>query len=391
MRIKAFAIPMLIMSAVILCASSRPRRKHEVPPTPMGIDIHAPEVLLDESFIPRSPYHLSKDTITIRIIGDVMLHSAQIDKDYGSFLSGIEDDLRSADLAIANMEFALGGEPYSGFPAFSAPDEYAEYVRRTGVDVFLTANNHILDKGPRGLRRTLGVYESMDGIMFTGSGTDEISYEEHNPLILRVDGIKIGIVNPTYGTNADQSEGYPKVFNLGDMSEPCQAVRRAREKGAEIVLALPHWGNEYELTHSWYQTYQARDLAQAGADCIIGSHPHVVQDMTRISVTEQDGNEKSVPVIFSLGNAVSNMSARNTQVELMATVRIVRHGKGKLELMDPEWDWLWCSRPGNLCNNYKTIKIKDYLERRSEWLNPADYDNMVSSWNNVRNETGIDR
>lgn len=390
MRIRAFAIPMLLMSAVVLCASSQPRRKHE-PSAPIELRITVPEVQIDESFIPLQPYVLPKDTVTIRIIGDVMLHSAQIDRDYRSFLSGIESDLRSADLAIANMEFALGGEPYSGFPAFSAPDSYAEYVRDLGVDVFLTANNHILDKGTRGLRRTLSVYDSMDRVLHTGSGIDEEHYREHNPLIIRVNGIKLGIVNPTYGTNADQSDGYPMVFNLGDMSEPCQAVRKARKDGAEVVLALPHWGNEYELTHSWYQTYQARDLAQAGADYIIGSHPHVVQDMTRVSVTDSDGKEKSVPVIYSLGNAVSNMSARNTQVELMATIRIVRHGKEELELMDPEWDWLWCSRPGFLCNNYKTIKINDYIGRRDEWLNPSDYDNMISSWNNVRNETGIDR
>lgn len=389
MRINAFAIPMLLVSAVVLCASSRPRRKHEVHIPHFDGFLYQPAAKLNEDLIPTSPFKTPPDTITIRMIGDVMMHTAQIGRDYTSFLSGIEDDLRSADLAIANMEFALGGEPYSGYPAFSAPDSYAEYVHDIGVDVFLTANNHILDKGKRGLNRTLDVYDSMKGVLHTGTGKDDLHFYRHNPLIIRVNGVKVGIVNATYGTNADQAEGYPVVFNFGDMKEPCEAVRRARKAGAKLVIALPHWGNEYELTHSWYQVGQARALAEAGADIIVGAHPHVVQDMTTISVTEEDGTERKVPVIYSMGNAVSNMSARNTQVELMVTLKVIRYEDDSIRMLDPTWDWLWCSRPGNLCDNYKTIKIDDYVGRRDEWISPWDYDNMISSRENVRKETGI--
>ena len=78
----------------------------------------------------------SRDTIVLRFIGDVMLHQAQIDNaakagrgfDFSDYFSGLEDDLKEADLSVANMEFTLAGEPYTGYPSFSAPDEYAEYL-----------------------------------------------------------------------------------------------------------------------------------------------------------------------------------------------------------------------------------------------------------------------
>lgn len=104
------------------------------------------------------------DTLTIVLIGDVMMHARQLDYDCRTFLEPIRSRLEAADIAIANMEFTLAGAPYSGYPAFSAPDAYADYVADCGVDVFLMANNHILDKGRTGLQRTMGKYRAMDRI-----------------------------------------------------------------------------------------------------------------------------------------------------------------------------------------------------------------------------------
>jgi poly-gamma-glutamate synthesis protein (capsule biosynthesis protein) len=119
------------------------------------------------------------DTLTISITGDIMMHSMQIEKalkadgtyGFSSYFRHIEDQIKDADIAIGNMEFTLGGKPYAGYPAFSAPDSYAEYLAGTGFDVFLLANNHIFDKGASGARRTLELYrmlEESNGIKTTG-------------------------------------------------------------------------------------------------------------------------------------------------------------------------------------------------------------------------------
>ena len=92
-----------------------------------------------------------------------------------------------------------------------------------------------------------------------------------------------------------------------------------------------------------------------------------------------------VPVIYSLGNAVSNMSATNTQLELMATLRIVRHENGDIGMLPVELTWLWCSRPGGYTNDYIVIPVEEYIGRRDEWLGGWDYDKMVSTYERIRN------
>ena len=356
----------LLVSALCLC----------IPALPGAAD--------DYDFIPLRKLSLQRDSVTLRFIGDVMLHKGQIDRDFTPFLKGISEDLAEADVAFANMEFSLGGRPYTGYPAFSSPDSYAEYVVGCGVDVLLTANNHILDRGLTGLARTLGIYGNMERMQlasYCGSGLDAESYSSHNPLCFRVKGIKIAVVNCTYGTNVKAVGEYPKVTLL---EEAAALVSQAREEGADFVIALPHWGPEYKTVCSGSQREAARRLAESGADIIIGSHPHVVQNRETI-----DLGDRQVPVFYSLGNAVSNMSAENTRIELMLTLKLVRGTDGSVSMLEPQWDWLWCSLPGRLTDNYATIRIEDYRDRRELWMNPRDYDLMISSLERVREATGL--
>ena len=114
-----------------------------------------PEFKRYEQIAPAVPLYGPPDTVSMFVIGDVMLHSKQMEYPYTQFLAGIKRLMQSADVTVANMEFTLAGEPYTGYPEFSAPDEYATYAADCGVNVFLTANNHIMDKGRAGLERTL--------------------------------------------------------------------------------------------------------------------------------------------------------------------------------------------------------------------------------------------
>lgn len=326
-----------------------------------------------------------RDTIEIVFIGDVMMHKRQLEYNHDTFLEGIRGRLKEADLAVANMEFTLAGAPYSGYPAFSAPDSYAQYVADCGVDVFLTANNHILDKGVRGLERTLEVYGSMsDRVFMTGTSVNEKADSITYPLIIPARGVRVALVNFTYGTNVGSPQAWPKV-NRMVRKDIEKAFCRAIERGADYIVALPHWGIEYELEHSVEQEELAVWMAELGADAIIGSHPHVVQDSTVIKTS--DGRQ--VPVFYSLGNAVSNMSAPNTRLELAVTVRIERDISGDTRLLEPEAEFLWCTLPGKIIDNYMTIPVEEYIGKRELWAQPADYDNMLVTLKRVRSATGI--
>lgn len=334
------------------------------------------------------PYLYRPDTLTIVATGDIMMHGLQIQKalqedgsyDFSSYFEHVKDRIAGADIAIGNMEFTLGGEPYSGYPCFSAPDSFAEHVADCGFDVFLCANNHIFDKGKAGAERTLEIYRKMAserGIMFTGLSGSEEETEGNNPLVFVRKGIRVAIVNFTYGTNSGGWAGHPKTNRLTDKESLKRSLDRASK--ADITIMMPHWGEEYTLNCSAKQRSEAEWMVRNGADIIIGAHPHVVQDRDSIG---------SVPVAYSLGNMVSNMSAPDTQLELMATVRIVRHANGDISMPEPEYTWLWCSRPGGFSDGYSVIPVDEFIGRRDLWLGPWDYDKMVATFRRVAGNGG---
>lgn len=333
-----------------------------------------------------------QDTLSIRIIGDVMMHSEQIrnartngfEYDFSSYFSRIGDKVREADLSIANLEFTLAGEPYTGYPCFSAPDTLATYLAECGFDIFLAANNHIFDKGTKGSDRTVGIYRKLEeshGIRFTGIAGNEEELKHNNPLIIRVKGIRIALLNFTYGTNLGLGSSWPETNYMGERGKISDAIAAAEDKDADYIIALPHWGTEYILKHSQEQEDFAVWLSEMGVDFIIGSHPHVIQDY---------GTVNGVPVAYSLGNAVSNMSVANTQMGLMATIRIVRQGNGDLLTLPLELEYMWCSRPGGYDESYTVLPVAEYMARREEWQNKADYDEMAATYERIRKETGIE-
>ncbi len=345
------------------------------------------------------------DTVTVTIIGDVMLHQSQIDNsysryrrragtanpltdscyDFSPYFRGIRNTLTEADICVANMEFTHAGPPFSGYPAFCAPDSYSEYAADCGVDVFLTANNHIFDRGTAGAKRTLEVYENMKGrgILNTGCYASGTAMEESYPLFVECRGMRIALVNFTYGTNVELEGEWPKVSSM-DKEEIAAALLTARHE-ADIVIALPHWGIEYDLQHSAEQEEIAYFLAKHGADAIIGGHPHVVQDVDHYEVFP----DKKMPLVYSLGNIISNMSAENTQVGLIVTLPLVRLSDGSSRVGEPRYTLTWCSLPGRLTDSHATIAIKDYIGRRDEWIDPSDYDKMIRTYERIKTTSGI--
>lgn len=359
--------------------------------------ISAQRLIIPEKLDPAnwevSPLY-KQDTVKIRFFGDIMMHTLQIqtaDKgegrfNFSSYYKLMEKYLSDSDLNVGNMEFTLGGEPYTGYPAFSAPDSFAAYLADIGFNIFLCANNHIFDKGRNGLVRTLEIYRKLAesrGIRFTGAAGDETEGEMNNPLIINIKGIRIAFVNATYGTNSYRGEGWPRTNILSDTQTLEEALETAEAK-ADLTVALVHWGSEYILEHGKSQGLQARWLAENGADIIIGSHPHVVQDAEVIKT-----KDKVVPVVYSLGNSVSNMSAENTQVGLMTTLQIVRHGNGDIEILDLEHMFTWCSRPGGYGDSYHVLPLTEYMGTKEDWKGKWEYEKMVSTYRRVASLTEI--
>ena len=317
-----------------------------------------------------------------------MMHSKQIEdalRPDGTYefrcFDLIRNRIESADIAVANMEFTLAGKPYTGYPQFSAPDNFATYLAECGFDIFLTANNHILDRGSTGAMRTLNIYSELEdsyGIRYTGSYTDSDDEFKRNPLSIRRKGYNLALVNFTYGTNLGKTGTWPEINYLGAKMK----AKEMMENKADMTIAFPHWGQEYALKHSSEQEQTAIWLASNGADIIIGAHPHVVQDFGTVGPSD-------TPVAYSLGNAVSNMSADNTQIELMATVRITRDENGNPQLLPIEFTYLWCSRPGGYTDTYMVLPVAEFIGSRDRWTGTWEYDKMMKTYHHVMDETGI--
>lgn len=308
------------------------------------------------------------DTLTFYLVGDVLAHGRVVQSasvhGYTDFFKHVEGNIRKADVAVCNMEFPLAGKPYTGYPVFSGPESFAQYLSDVGFDVLLTANNHVMDKGHPGLSRTIGQLEDM-GILYTGVAASEKADTLINPLILSAKGVRVALVNFTYGTNMGSSVRWPKVQRMSrEALAPVMARARAK---ADIILVFPHWGVEYETRHSDQQESLARWLVSEGADAIIGSHPHVVQDMQWI-----DG----VPVYYSLGNALSNQNDYIARLEATLTLRYVLRFGEEPAMLPPQMDLLWCTKPGMIENSYAAVPVD---LPASYWQDSQDYQIMTAT------------
>lgn len=247
--------------------------------------------------------------IDIVAVGDNLIHKeidVTVQREDGSYYfddiyAPVKGIISSADVAILNQEVPCAGNQYgiTGYPTFNAPTEVLDTAARLGFDVLTLATNHALDKGETGLVNTLDyLHTNYPDILTTGTAS---SYEEYMTIpIIEVQGIKIAVLNYTYGTNDIPLPNSYCVNMLSDRSKIEEDIRRAGEQ-ADFVIVAPHWGNEYQLKPSTEQRQLAQFFADCGADLIIGTHPHVVQPMEW--VTSADGRE--VLVYYSLGNFVS--------------------------------------------------------------------------------------
>lgn len=246
--------------------------------------------------------------------GDLMCHSPQFEYaktdsgyNFTPYYEYIRSELSYADLTIGNLETVLGGREmkFSGYPDFNSPDEYALALKLAGFDFLVTANNHSLDRGEKGLLRTLDVLKGQ-GIGSTGTYSSQADRDSLR--ILKINGISFALLNYTYGTNGKPvPKGKDYLINLIDKKLIQQDILKAKELKADIIIVLYHYGQEYKREPDNYQK-QVNDWAwEAGADVIIGSHPHVLQPA--VFLADSSGLTRKFTA-YSLGNFFSNQQWR---------------------------------------------------------------------------------
>ena len=207
----------------------------------------------------------------------------------------------------------------------NAPACYLEAIRYGGFDVLVNANNHNCDSGAEGLYDTL---ESLDRYGFMHTGTFRSPREERF-LLICVNGIRMAVLS--YATYFNRLEGNftekgrQEMLNLYSREKAAADIAQARNKGAEFILVYIHWGKEYTHEPNEEQRQLAEELAESGADYIVGSHTHCLQ--RRDTVTARDG--RTIPVVYSMGNFITGERKEISKHTGILQLTLQKHG-GKI-------------------------------------------------------------
>ena len=288
----------------------------------------------------RKLYAPKADTVSLIFLGDIMQHSTQITAartehgyDYLSCFAHIAPRLKAADLSAANIETTFGGTPYTGYPIFSSPDALVPDLKASGIGMLFTANNHICDRGAKGLRNSLDLFDSV-GMLHTGTFRSLEERNQRYPLLVHLKNIRIALLCYSYGTNG-LAIPPPFIVNLIDTTVMAEDMLRAQHMRPDFIIVYMHWGEEYQLRQNAHQERLANFLIDKGADMVLGAHPHVPQGM---EVRRCPNGEIKNVIVYSLGNMVSNQPFPHTQIGLLTEVKLIKNGfYTAISSFDYEW------------------------------------------------------
>jgi poly-gamma-glutamate capsule biosynthesis protein CapA/YwtB (metallophosphatase superfamily) len=270
-------------------------------------------------------------SITIAAVGDILPHESILESvkedDWYKFwpvFAPVAPYLRAADFTVGNLEtrFAGAGAGYSGYPAFNSPGILASVLRSAGFDLLATANNHSMDQGWEGVVNTL---DQLDMAAMKHVGTYRSAGERATPLVVDIQGVDVGFLNYTQYLNGFTVPAEHEAYgvNLIDIDKVAQDAALARMWGADIVIALIHYGDEYTRDASDVQRAISGEIFSRGVDVILGAHSHMVQPIDH--VLSQNWKVSDKYVAYSLGNFVSAQRWRYSDSGVIAYVHITKN------------------------------------------------------------------
>lgn len=368
-------------------------------------EINATKIANDDS---------SVKNITISAIGDIMAHDdqlkAQFDKDTNTYsfnnnFKYVKPYISNSDLAIGNLETTLAGPKakYSSFPKFNSPDELADAIKDSGVDIVSTINNHTYDRGSDGVYRTIDVLNSKE-IEHVGTQKND---EDENFLIKDVDGVKLGITAYSYGQvygsttalnglNIDYNDlNNLNIFNSSYVDIAFNEIKDTLDvmnnKESDLQVVILHWGDEYTRQPNEFQKELAKKLCDYGVDIIIGSHPHMVQP---IEMIKSDENDNETLVIYSLGNFLSNqrneiLNKKYTEDGVIANIGINKNlNTGETKISNVEYIPTWVNKYNNK-NGKLTYEIIPLInEKQFSKIDNLPLDKAKKSYDNTTSIIG---
>ncbi len=344
----------ILMSAVILAGCAKPgntdeeTKSHRIDAPTLDTNNHSGDtpVKTPDTSAPDTTGKPDNGEVRISFFaaGDNIIHenvfldarsraSAGQEYNFIDMYDGVAELIKSADLAFINQETPICGDELgvSGYPNFNSPEAVGDTLIELGFDVINIATNHMLDKSERGYRGALNYWDTKKEVTVIGGYRNKADYE--NIRIVEAKGVSIAFISYTYDTNkmylpAGSEMHIPYI----DEAEIVRMTKKA-DSLADLVFVVMHWGGENENSHvpSNSQKSLAAAITEAGADVILGGHPHVIQPMEWKKAS--DGSDTLV--IYSLGNFISTQYNNRNLVGGVATFDIVKDKNGNITIEKP--------------------------------------------------------
>ncbi|WP_408007468.1 CapA family protein [Pseudalkalibacillus sp. A8] len=317
-------------------------------------------------------------TASLMAVGDILIHDYVYNQaatgngkyDFNPMFRLVKPYLESADITMANQETMIGGTEIgvSTYPSFNSPYEIGTTLKNSGVDLVTIANNHTLDRGEKAIMNALDHWDRID-MAYTGAYRSEDDQADIR-LIERND-INFTFLSYTYGTNGiPVPESKPYLVNLIDIDLIKSEVKEAKRVSDVVVLSL-HFGNEYERMPNEQQKLLASEAAEAGADIIIGHHPHVLQPAEWIE--NADGSRTFV--VYSLGNFLSGQRRDYKDIGGIVQVtakKVVKGDEVAVSLEDPAFLPTWVDRQYTIQPMFQLTEqqqtYNEIKQHMSQWI-----------------------
>ena len=378
MRIKPLILAFIMAASLISCGVApepnyvREEIVHEIQPP--SLTEEPGEELVEAEAEPEP----TTQRLTIVAVGDLMVHmdqnwDAQTEDggyDFTHNFAQVKGDLMEG-FAIGNLETVLGG-PEIGpmcFPQFNTPDEFAVGLRANGFDFVSTCNNHSLDWGPTALIRTLDV---LDSIGLGHTGTYRTQEDSEQITIVEADGFRIAILAFTFSTNGIPiPAGREYLVNMISEEKVIADLARARALEPDLIVVLPHMGNEYEeFTRAVFLHWMDLMLYH-GADFVLAAHPHVLQPMLVRELTDIEGVERTGFIMPSLGNAISTQRTEPRDISIILKLDVAQEPGERPALERVRFVPIWVQyRHASGPTKIRVLSVWDAVESFEDPSNP---------------------
>lgn len=334
-----------------------------------------------------TPTLVPTSSAVLAFTGDLMVHSYQYQAaydsatktyDFSNNFTEVEKYFASADYVVGNLETTLGGDAIGArdYPRFNTPDSFADAIKAAGFNLVSTANNHCCDQGSDALCRTI---DYLDEIGLSHVGTYKSKAASKKIFVTDINGISVAFLSCTYGINGMSVANEYNVSLLNDSFY--KKIRKAR-KMADFVIILPHNGTEYASTPSDTYRQQYYRMLDAGADAIIASHPHVLQETEYRTITEKDGSTRTGFIMYSMGNFISSQTTRPRDAGTILKLTITCNGEQRPSIDQVDVIPTWCRfTDASGKRNFTVFSVYDVLKmpesKRRSIIRDNDYNRVL--------------